>query len=221
MDTLRHLAALAAVALAVGLTSPARSQTQDPPPFRSPVLTVNQEALFDRSDYGSRIQRELEAASAALAAENRTIEAALSKEEQDLTDARATTDPAEFRTLAEAFDTKVVEIRRQQDQKERDLLRRPDEARQEFLRAALPVLAQIVQERGAVAILDARAVIISADIIDITEEAIRRIDATLGDGSATPAPAPAPEAPAPEAPEAPAPAAPETAPQAPAPTVTP
>jgi Skp family chaperone for outer membrane proteins len=200
----RHFAALAAVVMAVGLMSAVPLRAQDRQVVQTPILTVNQEALFERSAYGSRIQSELEAASAALAAENRAIEARLSSEEQDLTEARATTEPAAFRVLAEAFDAKVVELRQQQDQKERNLLRRPDEVRQEFLRAALPVLAQIVRERGAVAILDARAVIISADIIDITDEAIRRIDSVLGDGSTAPTPeaAPEPQAPDPTAPDA-------------------
>jgi Skp family chaperone for outer membrane proteins len=187
----------------------------------SPVLTVDQEALFEGSAFGRRVQRELEEASAALAAENRRIEGELAAEERRLTEERAGMAPEVFRARAAEFDARVVEIRRTQDQKARDISRRPDEARQQFFAAALPVLSALVRERGAVAILDARAVILSADAIDITDEAIRRIDAELGDGSGA-APTPAPEAPAPDAPspaaplpEAPAPEAP--APEAPAP----
>lgn len=176
--------ALAAV-VALGLTvAPALAQERLVVP--SPVLTIDQEALFERSAFGRRAQAEFEEASAALAAENRRIEAELEAEERRLTDERPGMDPTEFRELAAAFDGRVVEIRRTQDQKARELGRRPEEARQEFFRSAVPVLTELVRERAAVAILDSRAVILSAEAIDITEEAIRRIDAALGDGAESP-----------------------------------
>lgn len=180
----------------------------------SPVLTINQEELFQNSAFGRRIEAELNAASAALAAENRRIEAALADEEQALTDRRATMDPAEFRALAEAFDAKVVELRRTQDGKARDLSRRPEEARQEFFRAVVPVLTAVVRERGAMVILDTRAVLLSADAIDITAEAIARIDAALGDGGGAPPPETPPGTSPETPPESPGEATPGTAPGA-------
>lgn len=180
----------------------------------SPVLTINQEELFQNSAFGRRIEAELNAASAALAAENRRIEAALADEEQALTDRRAAMDPAEFRALAEAFDAKVVELRRTQDGKARDLSRRPEEARQEFFRAVVPVLTAVVRERGAMVILDTRAVLLSADAIDITAEAIARIDAALGDGGGAPPPETPPGTSPETPPESPGEATPGTAPGA-------
>jgi Skp family chaperone for outer membrane proteins len=216
----RLAAALAAAGLMAGL--PAAAQEDPAPGLASPVLTLDQDELFERSAFGQRVRREIEAASAELTAENRRLEAELAQEELRLTELRPTTDPEAFRQMASAFDARVVEVRRTQDQKGRDLSRRPEEARQEFFRAVIPVLADVVRERGAVAILDSRAVIISADLIDITDEAIRRIDATLGDGTATPPEAPqdgggAPPAPADGAPAPPAeaPADPPPAPETP------
>ncbi len=187
--------ALRVALVACVLTLPWAAQAQDRP--SSPILTIDQEALFERSAFGRRLQAELSAAAAALAAENRSYEAELAEEERQLTEKRATMEPAAFRELAAAFDAKVVEVRREQDQKGRDIARRPDEARQRFFRAVIPVLTEIVRERGAVAILDARAILISAETIDVTDEAVRRIDATLGDGSGVVAPD------APESPETP------------------
>ncbi len=181
---MRRVWLIAALLLAIAQFAVA----QDRPIVVSPVLMVDQDALFQRSAYGRRIETELSEASAILQAENREIEAELAAEELMLTEQRATMEPEAFRELAAEFDAKVVEIRRTQDQKGRDLTRRPDEARQEFFQAALPVLAEIVRERRAVAILDTRAVILSADAIDITEEAIRRIDEVIGDGTRQPAP---------------------------------
>ncbi len=178
-----RLALPAALALGLGF-APAAAQDRMVVP--SPVLTIDQEALFERSAFGRRAQAEFETASSALAAENRRIEAELEAEERQLTEERPGMDPAAFRELAASFDARVVEIRRTQDQKARDLGRLPEEARQEFFRAAIPTLTELVRERGAVAILDSRAVILSAEAIDITEDAIRRIDAELGDGTVSP-----------------------------------
>jgi Skp family chaperone for outer membrane proteins len=202
------LLALAAVTGAVagavaGLSAPAAS-AQERLVVPSPVLTIDQDVLFERSAYGARVLAEIAEDSAALAAENRTLETELADEERRLTELRPTTDPEAFQKMAAEFDARVVEVRREQDQKGRDLTRRPDEARQEFFRAAVPVLAELVRERGAVAILDNRAVILSADAIDITADAIRRLDETIGDGTAAPAPQPDPE-PSPDPPPEPAP----------------
>lgn len=200
----RRVALAAVLAAALAATAPAAQEAPSAP--APPILTVDQEELFAQSAFGRRVQAEFERDSAALAAENRRIEAALEAEERELTAERATMAPEAFRAKAADFDARVVEFRRVQDQKARDLSRAPEEARQQFFRAALPILAALVGERGALAILDSRAVILSAESIDITDEAIRRIDAGLGDGSGDgTAPAPPPALPAPG--ETPAPEA--------------
>lgn len=183
-----RLLAAALLAGLCGTAAPAQERVVVP----SPVLTVDQDELFERSAFGRRVARELEADSTALAAENRRIEAELAEEERSLTERRPGMDAAEFRTLAAEFDARVVAIRREQDQKARELSRRPEEARVQFFRAAVPILTELVRERGAVAILDSRAVLLSADLIDITDEALRRIDAELGEDGAAAAPSPAP-----------------------------
>ncbi len=199
-------AGLAATAVAQQAPDPgsggAGETVPQPVPAISPFLTIDQEEVFTRSAFGRRVQAELEAATAALAAENRAIEAELAEEERRLTELRATMDPAEFRALADAFDARVVAARRTQDAKTRELARRPEEARAAFFRAAVPILAQIVRDRGAMAILDARAVLLSSDAIDITEEAIARLDDTIGDGGSVLPALAAPEA---EDPPSPAP----------------
>jgi hypothetical protein len=50
-------------------------------------------------------------------------------------------------------------------------------------------------ERGALAILDESAIVLGFREIDITADAVARMDALVGDGSALPEPAPAPPAP--------------------------
>lgn len=160
------------------------------PPASSPVLTLDQEKLFANSLFGQRVAQEIETASKALAAENRDIEAKLAAEEQDLTRRRPTLPAEEFRVLADAFDARVVEHRRVQEEKLVALNRLRDDGKRQFYQAALPVLATLVTETGAEVILDSRSVFLALDRIDITDAALERIDRTVGAGTpGTPGPA--------------------------------
>lgn len=177
--------------------APAAALTAAPGPTL--VLTLNQDRFFADSAFGRAAQAGYEAEMAALTAENRRIEAQLEDEERDLTARRPTLAPADFAPLAAEFDQRVEEIRRAQDTKSRDISLRRDDRRRRFFEAAVPVLAQMLADRGAVAILSNQAVILSLSSLDATDEAILRIDAVLPpealDGAAPPPPPHAPPAP--------------------------
>ena len=179
-------------------------------PVRSPVLTVDIERLFAESAYGRRAAGELRAASEALAAENAGIVAELQQIERDLTERRPDMDPAAFRAEADAFDARVQSIRAERDARERELQSSLATAREEFLGAATPILGELMLAAGAAVLLDRRNVFLGVGLVDVTDEAIARIDATLGDGEGAqpiplpedvqtapePAPEPEPEEPA-------------------------
>jgi Skp family chaperone for outer membrane proteins len=160
----------------------ARETTQS----ASGVLVLNQERLIGQSEYGQRIQRELEAASAALSAENRRIEADLTQEELELTELRDTIPAEEFRGLADEFDARVEAIRAAQEAKARDITEQADAAQAQFFERAAPILLDIVRSRGAAVLMDSRAVLLSAESVDVTEQAIAAIDEALGDGGPEP-----------------------------------
>ncbi|MAQ45377.1 MAG: outer membrane chaperone Skp [Confluentimicrobium sp.] len=161
----------------------AAGQDQIARPSATPLLTVDQERLFADSAFGRRVARELEQAGNELATENRSIEEELTSEEQSLTQRRGAMQPAQFRKLADTFDEKVTALRRQQDSKTRALTRRRDLERQLFYSSAVPILGELLAEMGAVAILNERAVFIAADSVDVTDEAIARINDRIGAGS--------------------------------------
>ena len=162
---------------------------------KTAIVTLDQDQLYLGTQYGRAVQAKFEADSAALLAENRKIDAGLEAEERDLTTKRATMTAQEFRPLAEAFDNKANELRTAQDIKSTELAKSRDADRQAFFQAVAPILGDYMVERGAVAILDKSAIVVSLGAIDITKEVIARIDSRLGDGS-KPA-APNPSAPAP------------------------
>ena len=145
----------------------------------SPVLTIDAERVFLDSAFGRRAVERIEAESAELAAENRLIEAELEAEEQALTEKRAELSPEEFRELADTFDEKVQQTRRAQAEKRRAINAMLEEEREVFLTAAAPVLERLMRDAGAGVILDRRSVFVSANAIDITADAIERLNATL------------------------------------------
>lgn len=150
---------------------------------QSTVLTISTERLFSESQFGQRVLREIEAEGALLAEENERIVAELSKEEKDLTERRAELEPQEFRPMAEAFDLKVQSHREGQRAKLDALTRRSELNRQTFFGLARPVLIDLLRESGASIILERSEVFLSSDSSDVTDQAIARIDAAIGDGS--------------------------------------
>lgn len=163
------------------LSNPAQAQSLGR--VVSPILTIDRDRLFSGSRYGQRVNRELEAASNAMAAETRKIEAALEEEERALTERRASLTAEEFRSLANAFDDKVQALRDERDTAEANLRGQIEQAQLQFFDRIGPILGALVRERGAVMILDRRAILLTAADVDITDDAIARIDAVLGDGA--------------------------------------
>jgi Skp family chaperone for outer membrane proteins len=153
------------------------------------ILTLDQDRLFVESAYGKAVIARERAASAALEQENKQIEAGLVAEELALTEQRKTLPAGEFSAKAEAFDAKVEEIRTSQDAKAQVLVDAREKDRQAFLKVAVPILSELLAEKQAVAIIDKGLVILSLSAIDVTDEAIAKVDARL------PGTAPAPAAP--------------------------
>lgn len=150
---------------------------------QSQILTIEPERLFNDSEFGKRVSRQLDAESAVLVAENRRIEAELSTEEKTLTERRAGMEPQAFRALADAFDKKVQETRLTQDTKTQALSQLRDSNRRIFLQTARPILEALMSEAGAGVILDRATIFLSANATDITDLAIERINSILGDGA--------------------------------------
>lgn len=166
------LAALAAALLTLAHPGAAQNAT--------PILTIDQDRLFSETRLGAATLADLEAQAQELATENQAIEEALIAEELDLTEKRAELTPEEFRDLANAFDERVQKLRTEQDEKARQLNALRDEAQSKFLRDSAGIISQIVRARGALVVIDRRDVFLSADSIDITDEAIRRINEAEG-----------------------------------------
>ena len=160
------------------LALPASAQQSEPS-----VLIIDRERVFFETAYGQRLAEELAALANELQAENDEIVATLTEEERSLTQRRPEMTPEEFRAEAATFDTKVQEVRRVRDAKTIDLQLANAEARTQFDTAVQGIIAAIMIERGASLVMDERTAVLAVTAINITDAAIARIDAELGDGS--------------------------------------
>ncbi|MDJ1008153.1 MAG: OmpH family outer membrane protein [Paracoccaceae bacterium] len=174
----RAAAALLAGFWLIGAAASVSAQSAEA--LRSPVLIIDQDRLFAESQLGAAALRRIEDDARRLAAENRRIEAELLEEERALTERRASLTPEAFTAEANVFDEKVQRLRSEQDTKARALAQAREEARADFLGEIGGVLSEIALERGAVVMLDRRQVFLSVDAIDVTDEAIDRINVALG-----------------------------------------
>ena len=173
-----------AVVLLTGVT-PGAAAAQDVGVVQSEILVLDPDRLFTETLFGKRLNAEYLVKREALIARNRKLEGELEAEEQALTDMRAEKSPEEFKMLADAFDAKVQDIRRDSDRAVRDLELGRERAPVIFMRAVEPVLGQLMQDAGGSVVLDLRSVLLRTNVIDITELAISRIDQQVGEGPAT------------------------------------
>ena len=171
-----------AVAAMLALAAPGGAQAQDVGVVQSDVLVLDPDRLFTETLFGKRLNDDYLTQREQLIARNRQLEAELEAEEQALTDMRAEKTPEEFRDLADAFDVKVQEIRRNSDRAVRDLELGRERAPVIFMRTVEPVLIELMRDAGGAVVMDVRSVLLRADVIDITDVAIARIDQRIGRG---------------------------------------
>ncbi len=152
------------------------------------LRTLDEEALFTNSAFGQRVFTEIDVASRELEQENAELLARLTERELELTEARATMPPAEFREAADAFDLEAETIRRSQAEKRQRLAQYQENEQRRFFQIAAPVLQAVLTASGAQVVIDTRAVILGVDGMDLTREAIAAVDTALGDGSPAPTP---------------------------------
>lgn len=164
------------LAISIATASPVFAQTATIE-VQSPILVIDQDRLFSETGLGSASLAEIEQVANDLKEENQRIEEELILEERALTEQRATLPADEFRILADEFDIRVQRIRAEQDEKARNLTRSQDEARTKFFQDVAAIISEIVREEGALVVIDRRNVFLSAEQIDITDEAIARVNA--------------------------------------------
>lgn len=146
-----------------------------------PLLTVELERVLQGSEYGQAILNEEAAKIDALRQRGREVDSQFEAEELRLTAQRAELPPDEFRQLAEQFDARVIATRAELQQQGRTLEQENQERRQAFFNDVTPILVGILEETGATAIVEHRALLVARQDLNITEEVIKRLDQAYRD----------------------------------------
>lgn len=166
--------AMPALVLALALMAPVHTIAQ---PAQVPIRILDEDRLFRESRLGQSILEGLRAAEEALERENAEIFERLAAEESALTALRPSLSPEAFRSRADEFDRHVEEIRAERAERARQLARQSEAETQAFFQDALPVLVDLLGELGVVALFKPDVLILGTDWLDITDVAIRRLDA--------------------------------------------
>lgn len=172
-----------ALALALGAAvwaNASRAQSDPDAGFEtlpaSAVLIVNVEQIYRDSAAGRSIAATEEALISETETELARRRALLRAESEALTAARETTPPDEFELRTEAFRRDVAALRRYRRERALAIQRAVAAARARLTQELQPVLVGLMRERRAAVMIDARNVVFSASALDITEEAIKRLD---------------------------------------------
>lgn len=177
---LRMIAVLGALACA-GQPGVAQNQVFDGDGREThSILVLNQEKLLRNSKTGQALLEEERGLTEAHRNEGLQLDAALEEEERDLAEKRKTLPTDQFAELAVQFDTKVVATRRDHQRKSETLARTVEDMRKQFFARIVPIVAQIMKERGADLVFEQRNVLFTGPNVDITDEVIQRLDQATG-----------------------------------------
>jgi len=143
-----------------------------------PILVLNQERLLVGSKVGQKLLAKEKQMKDAHQQEGLRLDSELENEERELTKMRDELIASEFEKLAIEFDAKVVAVRKDHQDKSETLAVELDKLRQSFFGGIVPIVAQIMKERGASLVFEQRNVLFTGPDVDVTQEVIDRLDAS-------------------------------------------
>lgn len=148
------------------------------PAISGSVLIINMERVLREADAARSIQRQAEEIREAIQEQLSGQQDALRQEEQELVALRQTLPPTEFSSRVDNFEKRVRQLKRVSNERGSRLQKALFEANEELKKRLRPELIAIMQERNAAVMIDERNVVISARVLDVTGEAIERLNAS-------------------------------------------
>lgn len=149
------------------------------------VLALDTARFFAQSAAGKSIQTQLQAigksVDAELEPEAKGLQAELASIQalgKGLTMEQANARP-DIRTKMESLNKRRVAFERKGQKRQQELLATENKATEDFQTAIQPVLKQIIAERGGLVVVNSREVVFVDPKIDITQDAITKMDAAV------------------------------------------
>lgn len=181
------------LALLAALAGPGALAQYAAPP--APLLVVDLKRVLEDSAAGRALRASEVEERKALQAEFDAVRESLEAEEAEMARVRARTPRAEFERRVVAFDKRVRAARSSAQERGAALQARYADAQSALVAAVQPLLRALMQERGAVAVLDEAQVLMSITALNVTETLIERLDLAQPGVQGLLAPAPPPRTP--------------------------
>lgn len=161
---------LAALAFACQFSAPSAA-------IADSILLIDRQRVLSDSDPARRLRAAEQERRTALRQQLDDIQGALEAEEAEISALRGQIDAAAFEARVQAFDVHVREARRRSQALGEALQSEFESARQRLVAALGPVLRAMLTAHEADVMLDVRSVLIARPGLDVTEEAIGRLNA--------------------------------------------
>ncbi|NIJ42714.1 Skp family chaperone for outer membrane proteins [Parvibaculum indicum] len=174
------MAALAFVAATSMATVPARA-AEDGAAKPAVILIVNTEQLFAQSKVGQSIRKQAQAQAKELQAENEKKSKEMEAEAKKLGDQRALLSQSEFQKKVEALQKKDRQLQATMQEKSQAFQIGTQQARAKVQAALRPIFVDIMKERGGTVLLDQSVVLAGGVDLDVTQEALKRLNEKLDD----------------------------------------
>lgn len=168
--------------LAVGPASAATAKSSAAAATDAPVariLLVDSQEILRDSLAAKDIRRQIDSYRTQFQGEINQQEEGLRKDEAELKRQRAVLSADAFEDKRRAFEEKVTGVQRGIQERNQRLERALNQATDSLRRSLAPIFADIMKARGANLLLDQNQVLVGAVEMDVTKEAIRRLDQKL------------------------------------------
>lgn len=147
------------------------------------IVAVDTEKIFLESEWGARAFAQSKETLAETIKENKRLQNQLEREEKELTAIKPTLSPEEFAERAKKFSAKADRIRDERNNVEDQRINEFEAEKNKYLRAALPVIGEVMQRHSACVAVYKDSVAVMLNSIDVTGEVIEESNRKLGDGS--------------------------------------
>lgn len=169
------LALFAALAVTFPTASPAGAQELP----MSRIAFIDVQGVLRASEAARTIRDQIEVQRSTYQEEISRQERELRAAEQELAQQRGVLDAEAFQQRRQQFEQRVVEVQRGVQGKKRQLDEAYGQAMEQVRIALVEIVADIAKERKATAILSKSAIVLAEKGIDISEEALKRLNQRL------------------------------------------
>lgn len=179
MGVLRRFGRIAALLCCLAAAMPAQAQTPAPAAPGTIIIVVDLQRILREAAAVQALQQQVGAARDAFQAEIRQREEELRRQDQELARERPTLPPEVYAERRQALADQLAALQGDIQERRRQLDVAMNEGMRQVQSELLPILQQLTEERGADIMLAKTAIVLARPELEVTDEALARLDARL------------------------------------------